>query len=189
MAKVSERKKIDDCFAGLDEGMRKYFTLLPELLDNVSSSEPALAYCFQRIEMGQRVGLYALLMREYRTDRELTWTAVDEVTITRLSFPDLFKRISGKSLPTDLRRKIEAAETTRDAIMHGRNQKQPEIHRAILSCLRYAEYLNAQFQSKVNFKPYGGLRGVTSKKGQPQLNKKISEAVLKGLKLKDENRK
>lgn len=183
MAKVSGRQKVDICFASLDKGLRDYFSLLPELLDKISSSEPALAYCFQRLEMGQRVGLYALLMREYRTNSRMTWDAVDAVDITRKSFPDLFRSISGKDLPSDLRDKIAPAEKVRDAIMHGRRETSAEILSAIVSCLRYAEYLNLHFQKKVGFKPFGPLRGVTSKKGKPQLEEKISRAVLTGLKL------
>ncbi|MGB3846927.1 MAG: hypothetical protein WA940_13740 [Sphingopyxis sp.] len=183
MAKISERKKIDDYLSAQDQGLRDYFQILPELLDKISSSEPALAYCFQRIEMAQRVGLYALLMREYRTDSALAWDAVDRVDITRKSFPDLFKTISGKQLPGNFRDMIVPAEKVRDAIMHGRSETKAQIHQAILQCLKYAVALNGQFHEKCAFKPFGPLRGVTSKKGSPQLSEKISRAVLAGLKI------
>lgn len=183
MAKISERKKIDDCLGAQDQGLRDYFKLLPELLDKVSSSEPALAYCFQRIEMAQRNGLYALLMREYRTDSTLAWKAVDALNITRSSFPDLFKAISAKQLPSNLRTMILPAEKVRDAIMHGRSETKAQIHQAILQCLKYSIAINDQFQEKSGFRPFGPLRGVTSKKGSPQLSEKISRAVLAGLKI------
>lgn len=188
MAKISERKKIDDYLSAQDQGLRDYFQVLPELLDKVSSSEPALAYCFQRIEMAQRVGLYVLLMREYRTNSALAWAAVDRVNITRTSFPDLFKTISGKQLPANFRDMILPAEKVRDAIMHGRKETKAQINQAILQCLKYAVALNEQFQEKCAFKPFGPLRGVTSKKGSPQLSEKISHAVLAGLKISSADR-
>lgn len=183
MVKISERQKITDFLARLDKGAREYFLLLPELLDNISSSEPALAYCFQRIEMAQRVGLYALLMREYRTKSDLAWKSIDDLQIDRNSFSDHFKRISGKQLPENLRAKIKPAEAVRDRIMHGRTESRASIHRAVLLCLEYADLLNKQFQNKAGFKPFGQLRGVTSNRARPQLDEKITLAVLAGLKL------
>lgn len=188
MAKISERQKIADFLVELDQSAREYFRLLPELLDNVSSSEPALAYCFQRIEMAQRVGLYALLMREYRTNSEMAWEAIDDLQIDRNSFADHFRRISGKQLPESLRAKIKPAEEVRDRIMHGRSESRAAIHRAILICLQYADLLNKQFHKKVGFKPFGQLRGVTSNRAKPQLDRKITLAVLAGLKLPIPNR-
>tara|TARA_R110000850_G_scaffold68107_1_gene152231 strand:+ start:140 stop:724 length:585 start_codon:yes stop_codon:yes gene_type:complete len=183
MARVSERKKIDIFLGNQEKGLQDYFGLLPELLDNISSSEPALAYCFQRIEMAQRNGLYALLMREYRTDSSLSWDAIDAIHISRKSFPEHFQVISGKQLPNKIRDIIAPAEAVRDAIMHGRYEAKAEVHRAIFKCLTYAEEVNKQFQKKVGFKPFGPLRGVTSRRGKPQLDEKISKAVLSGLKL------
>ena len=183
MPKISERSKITELLDSLDQGLQDYFGLLVELLDKVSSSEPALAYCFQRIEMAQRVGLYALLMREYRTNSEMAWAAVDALQIDRSSFGEHFKRISGKQLPDSLRTKIKPAELVRDRIMHGRSESRAQIHRAIFQCLEYAQLINRQFQTKVGFKPFGQLRGVTSNKARAQLDEKISRAVLGGLKL------
>ena len=181
MARQSNRVKITKNLAEQDDGVQWYFDLLPELLDKISSSSPALAYCFQQIEAAQRVGIYALLMREYRTDSEMTWSAVDRLDITRSNFPALFERIVGKSLDKRGRAIIEPAEHVRDAITHGRDKSDAEIHAAILKCLEYVEFLNDEFGKKAGFRPVGKLRGVTSKKGRAQLDKKISRAVLQGL--------
>jgi len=181
MARQSNREKISQNLAKQDEGVRWYFSLLPELLDKISTSSPALAYCFQQIEGAQRVGIYALLMREYRTDSELTWSAVDRLDITRSNFPEFFEGITGKSLDKRGRDIVQPAEDVRDAITHGRDKSDAEIQGAILKCLEYVEFLNDEFGKKAGFRPVGQLRGVTSKKGKPQLDKKISRAVLKGL--------
>lgn len=181
MGKKSIRTQIAENLASQDDGIKWYFSLLPEVLDNVSTPSPALSYCFQLIEAAQRVGLYALIMREYRTDSELTWRAIDTIDITRKNFPILFSNISGKKLDGSGRLIIEPAEKVRDAITHGRHKSEVEIQRAILACLQYATFLNGEFYTKVGFKPFGPLRGVTGKKGAPTLPKKVTRLVLIGL--------
>jgi hypothetical protein len=181
MVRQSNRKKIENFIAAQDDGFRWYFDLLPELLDKITNRKPALAYVFQQLEAGQRVALYALLMREYRTNSRLAWAAVDGININRSDYPKLFERITGKSLKNKLRDQIAPAEKVRDAIMHGRDETSAEIETAILGCLKYAKLLNDEFQIKAGFKPFGKLRGVTGKKGKPQLDERISEAVIKGL--------
>jgi hypothetical protein len=181
MPRVSSKAKVKSQLALQEAGVRWYFQLLDELLDNISKPEPALAYCFQRIEMAQRMGLYALLMRNYRTNSGLAWKAVDMIDITRSNFPDLYKNLTGKALASELRDLIQSAETVRDNITHGRVQSSAKVHNAILSCLDYASALNAQFHSDAGFKPIGPLSGTTGARGKPQLDKKISRAVLLGL--------
>lgn len=181
MVRVSSKDRVKAKLAAQDPGVKWYFQLLNELLDNVSQPEPALAYCFQRIEMAQRMGLYALLMRNYRTNSELAWKAVDMIDITRSNFPELYKNITGKTLEAALRVVIQPAETVRDHITHGRAQSSASVHHAILSCLDYASALNAQFFADAGFRPVGPLRGRTGARGKPQLDKKISRAVLLGL--------
>lgn len=120
-------------------------------------------------------------MREFRTDSGLAWDAVDRMDITRANFPVFYRSIIGKKLPEALQTTIEPAEKVRDDITHGRSKTSAEIHRAILKCLEYAEALNSVFHKHAQFRPIGPLRGVTGKRGKPQLDRKISRAVLKGL--------
>lgn len=181
MAKKSARERIDANLAGQDDGLKWYFSILPEVLDGVSTASPALAYCFHLIESGQRMALYALIMREFRTNSRLTWKAVDRIDITRTNFPILFAKISGKNLSKSGRELIKPAEGVRDAIMHGRQKSEAQILNAILNCLEYAQFLNSEFSEKVGFRPFGKLQGVTSKKGAPQLPENISRLVLDGL--------
>lgn len=181
MAKTSEQTKTLSYLAARDEGFKAYFSLLPELLEKISSKEPALAYCFQRVEMAQRNGLYALLMREYRTDSDLSWRAIGAINITRNSYSEIFESVSGKKFQNDLRELIKPAEKIRDSIMHGRKEIESNIQRSIRYCLEYSFGVNELFQKECGFKPFGPLTGITSKKGKPQLDKKISQAILKGL--------
>ncbi len=181
MPKISSREKITNYLDGQSDGVKWYFTLLPELLDNISTPEPALYYCFQRIESAQRVGLYCLLMRAYRTDSKLAWGAVDRLDITRRNFLDFYEAVAGHKLPPTLRATIEPAEKVRDRIIHGRQESKASVHNAILSCLKFADTLNDAFFVGVGFRPIGPLKGVTGMKGKPQLDQKISRAVLRGL--------
>ncbi|EAQ27957.1 hypothetical protein NAP1_10198 [Erythrobacter sp. NAP1] len=181
MPRKSNRQKIEDFLDEQDEGFQWYFLVLPELLEKISSRNPALAYTFQQLEAGQRIALYALLMREYRTNSDMAWDAVDQMKIDRAEYPKHFHRISGKSLSKRSRQLIAPAEKVRDAIMHGRYETSAEIEKAILRCLQYAKLLNDEFEAKVGFRPFGKLQGVTSKKGKPQLDERISTAVLRGL--------
>ena len=181
MARVSSKDQIKASFAKQEQGLRDYFPLMIELIDNISSPEPALAYCFQRIEMAQRGGLYALLMREYRTDSALAWGSVDRLDLTRSNFPSFYRSITGKKLPATLHDVIAPAEKVRDDITHGRQKTGAEIHGAILKCLDYAKALNDAFHKHAGFRPVGPLRGVTSKRGKPLLEKKLTRLVLKGL--------
>lgn len=181
MAKISMAEKVRLELANSDQKVRGYFPLLSELVENISSPEPALAYCFQRIEMAQRVSIYVLLMREYRTDSELAWKVVDKIDMTRSGFPEMYKEISGYTLPSQLRNQIKPAEEIRDDITHGRGKTAAQINSAICCCLQYANAMNAEFSHKVGFSPFGDLRGVTSNKSRPQLDKKLTRVVLKGL--------
>jgi hypothetical protein len=52
---------------------------------------------------------------------------------------------------------------------------------AVLSCLEFTEKLNEAFFNDAKFRPVGNLKGVTGARGKPQLSKKISREVLKGL--------
>jgi hypothetical protein len=162
------------------DGVQYYFWMLPELLENVSSPGPALAYCFQNIEYAQRRALYALLMRRFRTDSDVTWEAIDSLDITRSNFPDFYQSFSGKKFPKGLRDLMTPAETVRDNITHGRDASVTDVHRAIGICLDYAEQVNERMWLDVGFRPFGRLQGVTSSK-RPQLNTEISHLVLKGL--------
>lgn len=181
MPKVSEKSKVLSKFDGLEEGLRKHFSLLPELINNISSPEPALAYCFQKIEMAQRAGLYALLMREYRTNPNLAWQAVDKTDITRSNFSEIYHDISVNKLPANLRDQIKPAETIRDRIIHGRECTTSQIFKAIVICLTYTEKLNDAFYQNDGFRPAGPLIGVTGRKGKQTLDARTTTAVLKGL--------
>lgn len=181
MAKISTAEKVKLALANSDQKVRGYFPLLSELVENISSPEPALAYCFQRIEMAQRVSIYVLLMREYRTNSELAWKVVDKIDMTRSGFPEMYKEISGKTLPNHLRDLIKPAEKIRDDITHGRSKTAAQINSAICCCLVYANDMNTEFSENVGFSPFGDLRGVTSNKSRPQLEKRLTRLVLKGL--------
>lgn len=180
MPRVSNRERALNKLAHATDTVRDYFWMLEELLEEISYPEPALAYCFQRIESGQRVSLYALLMRKYRTDSELAWEAVDRLDITRSNFPQFYEAISGRSYPHEIREILKPAEAVRDRITHGKDESEAEVLKAICTCLEYAEALNEKMFADVGFRPFGRLQGVTSSR-RPQLEKDITRLVIRGL--------
>ncbi|MFN4039717.1 MAG: hypothetical protein ACK4IB_10300 [Erythrobacter sp.] len=181
MPKKSFKSQALASFSKLDEKAQLYFDVLPELINNVTRPEPALAYSFQKIEMAQRNALYVLLMREYRTNGDLAQHAVNKIDITRSNFPQLYKSISGKNLNKELREIIKPAEAIRDRITHGRKCQSSDVFKAIKLCLDYAYSMNEEFSKSVGFKPFGPQTGATGMKGKPQHDKKVTKAILQGL--------
>jgi hypothetical protein len=171
---------VKSCFNAQTEGVQYYFGELLHIVDNVKSPEPALAYCFQRVEAAQRTALYALLMRKYRTDATVTWGIIDSLDITRKSFPVHYSQLTGHQIQDPVTAHLTQATAIRDRIMHGKKAAASDVLSAVISCLSYATALNAQVQADAGFAPFGKLRGVTSSR-KPKLEKDISRLVLKGL--------
>lgn len=180
MARISKKTKLIEQLGGCDAGVQYYFDLLEEILNHVSSPEPALAYCFQRIESAQRVSLYVLLMRIYRTDLQLTWKLIDDLDLTRKNFPQFYCEITGKTFDPALTESLKGAMKVRDRITHGKSANRTAVLDAIGDCIRYASALNAKIKADAGFAPFGSLKGVTSSK-RPQLSKDISRLLIKGL--------
>jgi hypothetical protein len=180
MPKPSEKQKILSQYEKSDEGVKYYFDMLPDILAGIQSPEPALAYCFQRIEAGQRICLYAILMRKHRTDSAITWNIIDDLDITRKNYTEIYDRIVGKSLDQSVIYILKDAVSVRDKITHGKDASRISVLKAVGVCLEYANAFNKAVHADVGFRPFGRLQGVTSSK-RPQLDKNISHLVLKGL--------
>lgn len=180
MPKPSNKQRVLNCFDTHDDGMRYFFDQLPDIINHVYSPEPALAYCFQRIESGQRVALYALLMRRFRTDATVAWSVIDGMDITRKSFPEHYETLAGAAISTNVASLLRDAVKVRDRITHGKQAQASEVLGAVISCLEYAAALNRQVRAHAGFAPFGRLQGVTSSR-RPQLEKDISRLVIKGL--------
>lgn len=176
----SDKNRVKACFDGQTEGVRYYFGELLDIVDNVKSPEPALAYCFQRIEAAQRIALYALLMRKYRPDASVTWGIIDSLDITRKSFPEHYVLLTGHDVQAAVAAHLTDAMKVRDRIMHGKQTAASQVLTAVINCLNYAAALNAQVQADAGFAPFGKLRGVTSSR-RAKLTKDISALVLRGL--------
>lgn len=180
MPKLSQVQRAISRHNRCSVGLKNYFGMLDELLSKVSLPYPALAYCFQRIESAQRITLYALLMRKYRTNSDLAWNAIDRLDLTRSNYPDFYHALSGKRLDPKLREILKPAELARDKITHGKICKPSQVLEAIILCLDYAEAFDGAVYVQAGFRPFGPLRGVTSSK-RPQLEREISRLVIKGL--------
>jgi hypothetical protein len=180
MPKPSNKQRVINCFDSQDEGIRYFFDQLPDIINHVYSPEPALAYCFQRMESGQRVALYVLLMRKFRTDATVAWAVVDGMDITRKSFPEHYETLAGTAIGGGVTGLLTEAVKVRDRITHGKQAQTSDVLGAVIACLGYAAALNKQVRSDAGFAPFGRLQGVTSSR-RPQLDKDISRLVIKGL--------
>lgn len=181
MPRVSICEKILSDFNKSDEGVQYWFDAMPTIVKKLDLPAVALGYAFQQIEAGHRRTLYAGIMRKYRTDPDLTWDFVDRHDITRKNFLDLYEAIFGKKIPINIISLIQEAECVRDKITHGKDWKQNEGWRAVYSALSYATAFNKHLYEKEGFYGFGPLRGVTSNRAKPLLDKNISRLVLKGL--------
>ena len=98
--------------------VRRHFEQLPALLEEFPY-EVALAYAFQRLELGENMALYCGLVRLHRADATVARNAIDSHHMTRQGFAELYKTIFDVDLPSGAKKDLETAERTRDTIMHG----------------------------------------------------------------------
>lgn len=175
------RPGLRNLFDGFDESIRGYFDEFPALVQSNFSLDLILAYCFFRLEQGQRTSLYCGARRLHKTDSELTWRAIDGQHMTRDAFQKYFSTIFGAALPREIQDIIEPAEDIRDRLMHGRGLDEAALREAISRVLYYASRVNAFLDTRdVGFRPFvGDLRGFVGR--LEALDRSTSRWILKGM--------
>jgi hypothetical protein len=177
---AQNRKQLQKIFAGYDDHVRGYFAEFGDLVDSRFSLEVLLAYCFFRLEQGQRMALYCGARRLHKTDSDLTWQGIEAQHLTREAFRRFFANIYGVDFPNAVQDVIEPAEAIRDRLMHGRGLDEAETREAICRVLFYASEFNAFLQGRgVGFRPFGDLRGFVGR--LEALDKPTSRWILKGM--------
>jgi hypothetical protein len=104
------RPGLRNLFETYDDGVRNYFDEFPALVQSEFSLDLILAYCFFRLEQGQRIALYCGARRLHKTESEITWRAIDGQRMTREGFQKYFQTIFGAAIPRDVQEIIEPAE-------------------------------------------------------------------------------
>ncbi len=179
---AKSRPGLRNLFSGFDEDIRQYFDEFLDLVDSEFSFDIILAYVFFKLEQGQRQALFCGARKLYKTDSELTWTALDNQHITRETYQRFFQSIFGFEIPKPILEIIESAEETRDRLMHGRDVDEPSKREAISRVLHYCAEINKLIgkDKKLGFKPYKrDLRGFTG--ALPSLDRDTTRLILKGM--------
>jgi hypothetical protein len=182
MAKHTRKQVFANLIAGQTPGFRNYLNRLEPLLSGANANLPAaLAYEFHLTETAHYRTLYGLLVRLHNANAELAKKIVNAQRMTRQDFRDRFKDLFGAEMPTAIVAKVQAAETVRDDMVHGRSAKDAELWTAIQSLTGYAIDLNALVKNKANFEPFGDMRGLVGRKGASALKKGTTRWMLKGM--------
>jgi hypothetical protein len=167
-------KKYDSC----PQGLRDYFSHFPGLIQNYPY-EVCLAYLFLRTEMAQNRTLYCGVVKLHHAHSVIAQNALNAQHLTRDGFLKLYENVFGEVLPQVISDKLKQAETIRDKVVHGKSIADPKMREAMYDVLDYAESINSHLQTKVDFQPFGDLRGFKGR-GTP-LDKSTSHWLLKGM--------
>jgi hypothetical protein len=175
------RPGLRNLFDSFDDDIRAHFSEFPGLVDSAFSLNVVLAYVFFRLEQGQRRVLYCGARELYKTDSELTWSAIDSEYLKRNEFPKYFQSIFGVPLPSDLQNIIRPAEQIRDGLMDGRDVDEPALREAISRVLHFTHAMNIFVDAQnVGLRPFvGDLRGFVGR--GHSLDKPTSRVILKGM--------
>jgi len=90
-----------------------YFRYLMELVDLIGkrkcSWDIVIAYLFSRVERAHVMSLYCGVVKLHGVDKDLAWSAINDMDITRKNFPDFYKTVYGRELGKELAQKMERA--------------------------------------------------------------------------------
>ncbi len=171
-------KRILYRYSELPEEIRSYFSDFPDLVAGFDW-DVSISYMFSRVELAHNNTIYCGVVKLHRVDNDLASTAVDDWHMTRNGFRDLYETIFGKKLKKTVSQRIEAAEKTRDRIVHGKRVSEEDKRKAVINILEYSEAFNAEVHNIAGFKPFGSLRGF--KGAGKKLDKSTSRWILKGV--------
>ena len=160
------------------ERIRTYFEHLPKLLADLPL-DVSLSYVFSQVELAQNTTLYRGVVKLHRANAVISRRVVDGHHFTREGFKHKFEVVFGKPIPPKICDKLNAAETIRDRVLHGKSTKEKQKREAIADVLDYAEWFNEFVYSIAKIHPFGDLRGF---KGRAQsLDGSTTRWILKGM--------
>ena len=181
MAKKSNSQKLQESIEAGGARFSAYFEQFGILVCEHSFLRAALAFGFHLVETAHHRILYGGLCREHGTDTALTRTAVDSQYMTRDMFRQLYQAVFAKKFPETLESTIKISEGIRDKLIHGKTVTDTEIWKAIFNLVEYAAGLNKEVWKISEFEPFGDMRGVTSRRDGPLLDKRTTRWLLKGM--------
>ena len=165
-------------FNGCSDRVKSYFEHLPKLLDDFPL-EVTLAYCFERLELGQNMALYCGAVKLHRANAEIASSVVSTHHMTRQRFVELHKTTYGFDLPEAAATSLKTAEDTRDTVMHGKLASGDRLRNAIARVLEYSDAMNSQLNQMCGLEPFGERRGFAGR--LVKLDKRTTCFMLKGM--------
>ena len=166
-------------FGSCPQEVRDHFKHLPGLLDSYPM-EVALAYSFQRLELGQNMVLYCGVVKVHRADSRCARGAISSIHMTRKLFSELYRTVFDTHLPAQAKKGLDDAERTRDRIMHGRPASDDLLRNAIGRVLEFAKAVNGQLNTKCKLTPFcGDWRGFAGR--LKKLEPRVTKFMLKGM--------
>jgi hypothetical protein len=179
MALIPSVRALQAHYAAKPRYLREFFWDMPDLIDQASKFQIALAYTFLRTELAQNRTLYGGALRLYRAHSEVAQGMIDAQHLTRSHFKELYKNTFGRNIPAAVEASFGAAQAVRNRIIHGKGVDPPLIRNALADILDYASGLDAEVFAIANFHPFGDMRGIRGR--QVSLDKKTTQWLLKGL--------
>ena len=165
-------------FTKASKDVRDYFPDFPDLVEKYTW-EVSVSYLFSRIEQAKHMTIYCGIVKKHWCNSEITRQLVNEEHMSRGRFKELFKTVFGKNIPKLILEKLEAGESMRDKIAHGKSWTQKEVREGLVSAIDFATKFNDFVQTEAGFRPFGDLRGF---KGRAEsLPKPTTRWVLQGM--------
>jgi len=165
-------------YSTLPPEVRSYFSDLPKLLSNFSSST-ALIYVFAMIEKAMNMTLYCGIIKLHSTESNLTRNAIEKYHVTRDNYKKKFELLFGIEIDLTALTNLENSEKVRDKIMLGNPSNDQERFKAIKEALEFSVLFNDQVYNKAGFRPFGSLQGF--KGAKKPLKVDTTRLILKGL--------
>ena len=182
MSPPKNYKQLLKTFQSLPSSVQNTFAEMEELLNSALSSDIAVAYAFQTIELTRRYALYTALVRNFKLSVAATWQVVDAAHLDDQEFWKFLERAIGASFPKDLKAHLETAKAVRNKMMHGQTWSYADARTCLASVFSFMEKFSTQMQTKAGFDPCGKQSGyLATGRGSDRLDEKRSKLILKGL--------
>ena len=178
MPTIRSKPGLRNYYFSLSKEVKAYFHHLPKLSKDFPL-DVCLSYAFSQVESAHNMALYCGAVKIHKVDKGLARIAVDTFRMERRPFREKFRAIYGGDLPNQLVVVLQAAESVRDDVMHGKSPSADAKRQAIGDVLEYAEGLNTFAYEQAGIRPFSDLRGF--KGAGKSLDGSTSRWVLKGM--------
>lgn len=172
-------------YSSLPEEVQNHFYKLEELLQN-NHLEIALAYVFMLLEQGRYRTIKCILVRRLRCPSQLVDDMYRAHEFQRRTFAKTVNDTIGvdlKSAPFNI---LEAAESVRDDIFHGRRPSDEKLREAISNSLSFVEKFGESVKAATGKNPFGDLRGLSSRISM--ISKDQAKWIIKGIQISSEQK-